>query len=136
MWEIHEANYADFWTTREIDIRDEEGEVALDDAGNPRRRAVQDIRMFGELTVEHQRLIESLKYTEKGRPILSTYSKLEANKELRKLLGVNVADEERGQNEFDRMSDRELFTELARQAQELGVSVTLSYDGTASTRGA
>ncbi len=136
LWEIHEANYADFWTTRTAFERDEDGEILLDSEGKPRERTFQDIRMFGELPVEHQRLIESLKYTEKGRPILATYSKLEANKELRKLLGVNVADEERGQSEFDRMSDRELFTELARQAQELGVNVTLSYDGTPSARGA
>ena len=52
-------------------------------------------------------------------------SKLEANKELRKMLGLDKPVPR--QSEFERMSDADLINELAKQANELGVQIDLSY---------
>lgn len=105
LWAAHETNYADFWKT-------ENGH--------------QRLRNFSELTDEQQRMIESLKFTEKGRPILSVYSKMQANIELRKLLGLGAQDRDDGED-FDKMPDHELFAHIAREAKELGIDVEFTF---------
>lgn len=121
LWAAHETNYADFWKTVQED--------KLDDDGDPTDEKVtfQTIRLFSELTPEQQRMIESLKYTEKGRPILGVYSKMQANIELRKLLGLGGVERDPADGEFSRLSDAELLAELNRQAQELGIDIDVTY---------
>lgn len=105
LWAAHETNYADFWKTVN-------GHMQL--------------RPFSELTDEQQRMIASLKYTEKGRPILETYSRMQANIELRKLLGLGSADRDEG-DEFGKLDDASLFAEIMREAKELGIDAEFTF---------
>ena len=130
LWTVHETNYTAFFTTVDELMFNEDGEILRDENDKPLTRKAVRLRPFEELSPDQQHMIESLKYTEKGRPVLGLYSKMQANTELRKLLGFNLSADEPTAGEFERMSDRQLFAELARQAQELGVNVTLTYDGT------
>lgn len=131
LWAAHETNYADFWKT--VDVPEVEPEIG--ENGKPTGEMVetgeiithQTIRMFSELGPDQQRMIESLKYTEKGRPILSVYSKMQANIELRKLLGIGGVERDPMDGEFSRLSDAELLAELNRQAQELGIDIDVTY---------
>lgn len=120
LWSIHEVNYADFFEPSERAETDAEGE----ETGYLIKE--HSIKPFSELPPEHQHVIQSLKYTEKGRPVLEVYSKLQANMELRKMLGIGavVADSD---NEYSRLADVELIATLRREAAELGIDVDLTY---------
>lgn len=119
LWSIHEVNYADFWETVEEDIFDKEGKPT----GRTRQR--QKIRPFEDLPIEHQRVIQTLKYTDSGRPILETYSKMTANQELRKMLGIGAISREDG-DEYSRLADVELIATLRQEAAVLGIDVDLT----------
>ena len=99
LWAVHETNYADYWWTD----------------GDGRER----LRPFSALSHDQQQLIESLKFTEKGRPILSVYSKMQANIELRKLNGIGAVTRD-GDDDLSRMSNDELRSELGRMARKVG----------------
>lgn len=117
LWNIHEVNYADFWETVEED------EIGDDDEPTGKTIRYQKLKPFSELALEHQRVIQSLKYTEKGRPVLEVYSKLQANQELRKLLGIGGQERE-GLDEVSQMSTPQLINEL----REMGVDVKLTLE--------
>ena len=119
LWLIHDTNYADYWHIVERED--------FTDAGEPTGHIIKylDVKPFASLPSEHQQAIESLKYTEKGRPILSLYSKMQANIELRKLLGIGIATRE-GDDDLARMSDGELAGELKRLAAETGLDVSVT----------
>ena len=101
LWSVHESNYADFF---------EGGKL----------------RPFEDLTPEQQAVIESLRFTEKGKPILQLYSKAQANAELRKLNGIGAVTREADDNEFSRMSDHDLRATLAQLSAELGINIDLA----------
>ena len=69
-------------------------------------------------------LIESITYTESGKPNLKLVSKEYCHRELRKMLGGDAQPAERA-NEFSNFSDAELLAELDRVAIELGIETTL-----------
>lgn len=131
LWAAHETNYADFFETVDIPVFEheigEDGKPTGKMIDSGRTRRVDRLRHFSDLTDEQQRMIESLKWTEKGSPILSVYSRMQANIELRKLLGLGqvVRDDEGA--EFSRLDDASLFAELAREAKELGIDVELTF---------
>lgn len=126
LWSAHETNYADFWETVTEDELDEEGEPT------GKQARYQKVRHFSDLTDDQQRMIESLKFTEKGRPILSLYSRMQANIELRKLLGLGQVTRDDEGSEFSRMDDASLFAELAREAKDLGIDVELTFKASGS----
>jgi hypothetical protein len=131
LWAAHETNYAEFFVTIDEPIMAPE----LGDDGKPtgewidtgRTRRVDRLRHFADLTEDQQRMIESLKWTEKGSPILTVYSRMQANIELRKLLGLGQATRDDEGSEFSRLDDASLFAELAREAKELGIDVELTF---------
>lgn len=131
LWSAHETNYAEFFETIEVPIfEDEIGEDGkptgkMIDSGRTRR--VDRMRHFADLSEDQQRMIESLKWTEKGSPILQVYSRMQANIELRKLLGLGATERDPADTEFSRMSDGELFATIAREAKELGVDVEFTF---------
>ena len=87
-----------------------------------RRQVVRDLQ---HVPPELRHAIESISLDAKGNVAAKLVSKLEANKELRKMLGL---DNQRAvDSEISRMSDAELVSELAKQANELGVQIDLSY---------
>ena len=65
-------------------------------------------------------LIESITYTESGRPNLKLISKEYCLRELRKMLGADSPPEQRA-NDFSQYTDAELLAELDRVANELGI---------------
>lgn len=115
LWAVHESNYGDFWEVVEEDILDEDGEATGE------KRRMQRLKMFSDMPPEQQKMIESLKYTEKGRPVLALYSAMQANIELRKLnmIGTAVARDGDG-DDYGRLTDKELVEAIANQARELG----------------
>lgn len=129
LWLYRGTDIADFYETVEEPIFDRHGNVVADEEGKPLTRAVQRLRPFCELSRDQRRQIKSLTYTEKGRPNLELYSALDANRDLRKLNGLDMQRSDDGEENITRMSDEELHEALARQAAELGINVTLSYDG-------
>ena len=121
LWLIHESNVADLWKTIEVEKRDKSGKLLLDAAGKPIMVRRQIPKPLDELPEDVQRVVEKL--DEKGQPQL--YSKLQANAELRKLLGIGAVTRDDG--DMGRLSDAELVAQLAAQARELGIDIDLSY---------
>jgi hypothetical protein len=73
-------------------------------------------------------LIESISYTETGKPNLKLVSKEFAHRELRRMLG---GDKEQGAatgSAFSQFTDAELFAELGRLANALGIRTTLTIE--------
>lgn len=107
-WMVITANLADYYKT-------EEG-----------RREPQ-LRPFCELTEDQQLMIESLKFTEKGKPVLQLYSKAQAHTNLCKMLNIGARSDDDDDREFSRLDDASLFAEIAREAKELGVDVEFTF---------
>lgn len=135
-WGVHSADYADYFETVSEPILEPE----LDEDGKPtdkmidsgRVRQYDRMRLFSELTPEQRLRIESLKWTEKGRPVLSVYTKADAHDRLCKMLGIGPVDRDDRGNEFSRLDDQSLFTEIAREAKELGVDVEFTFKANGS----
>jgi hypothetical protein len=72
-------------------------------------------------------LIESISYTESGKPNLKLVSKEFAHRELRRMLGGDAQPIEQA-NDFSSYSDADLFTDIARLANELGIKTTLTIE--------
>ena len=124
LWLIHEANVADMWEMVEVPKLDKQGKEILGEDGEPLMKWVQRPKKIGEMPEDVQRAVEAITINEAGFVIPKPYSKLQANMELRKLLGIGSIAREDGEL---RLSDAELVAELARQARELGIEIDLSY---------
>ena len=72
-------------------------------------------------------LIESITYTESGKPNLKLVSKEYCHRELRKMIGGDAQPGRLG-NDFSHYSDAELLAELGRLENELGIKTTLSIE--------
>lgn len=127
LWLVHDANPADLWEIAEKPRTDDDGEPIEDENGQPIMVKYQRLKFMAELPEDLQRTVQSIKYTESGRPQVERYSALQANQELRKLLGIGGISDDNRVNEFERMSDDQLIAALRDQANELGVNVTLTY---------
>jgi hypothetical protein len=90
LWVALEADPCDFFEDAEEPIVDEDGDPVLDADGKPGVRRFQRLKPFSEIDPELRRLIEGLSYTDKGRPNLRTVPKLQANIELRRMLGIDA----------------------------------------------
>jgi hypothetical protein len=79
--------------------------------------------------------VKSVKFDKDGRVTFELYGKLEALAQLSKLNGFDKLEGSRSAGgEYERMSESELVAELSRQANELGLNITLSIDGTDGER--
>jgi hypothetical protein len=130
LWDSVSVDRADFYETVNIPITDREGKAILDKDGNPKIRQLTQLRPLEQLSPAHRGIIESIAYTESGKPNLKLVSKEYAHRELRRMLG---GDAEQGQvigaqGEFSGYSDTELFSELSRMANQLGLKMTLSIE--------
>jgi hypothetical protein len=84
------------------------------------------VKDLENMPAEVRQAIEAISVDKKGRLAAAKfYSKLQANAELRKMLGLDKPAPQ--QSELDRLSDADLINELAKQANELGVQIDLSY---------
>jgi hypothetical protein len=125
LWLIHEANVADMWTMVEVPAYDRQGKPILDGDGNPTTKMVQRPKNIHDMPEDVQRSIEQITINEAGFVIPKPYSKLQANAELRKLLGIGAVI--RDGDDMPRLSDAELVAQLAAQARELGIEIDLNY---------
>jgi hypothetical protein len=125
LWHQHEADIGNLFETVEVPKLNRKGEPVMDKEGQPVTYKRQVVRDLQQVPPELRHAIESISLDAKGNVAAKLVSKLEANKELRKMLGL---DNQRAvDSEISRMSDAELVSELAKQANELGVQIDLSY---------
>ncbi len=124
LWVGLYVDRADFYETVKTPITNRNGHAVLKPNGEPYTKMVIQLKPLDKLTPQHRCLIESITYSESGKPNLKLVSKEYCHKELRKMLGGNAPPEQRA-NDFSQYSDAELFAELARLANELGIQTTL-----------
>lgn len=118
-WSVKNADIGSYYVMVELPILNKEGNPVLDDEGKQCVRIVQNLKPFSDMTAEQRSIIQSLKYTDSGRPSLEFYSKQWAVTELGKMLGSNtptIGDE------FADMSLDELKEVAAREAIALGLT--------------
>ena len=120
LWVGLYADRADFYETVETPITDRNGHAVLKRNGEPYTKSVIQLKPLDKLTPQHRWLIELITYTKSGRPNLKLVSKEYCHRELRKMLGGDAPPEQRA-NDFIQYTDAELFAELARLANELGI---------------
>ena len=126
-WTVHESNIASLWETAEVEKRDKKGNVILHEDGKPVMVKRQVPKLLSDLPEDVARTVETCGVGENGRVIPKPYSKMQANQELRKLLGIGVVTGAGGDGEVARLSDAELIAQLSDQARELGIEIDLSY---------
>jgi hypothetical protein len=88
-------------------------------------KTVTQLKPLEKLSATERRMIESITYTESGKPNIKLVSKEFAHRELRGMLGGDAQPGERV-NDFSNYSDAELLAELGRLADELGIKMTLT----------
>jgi hypothetical protein len=126
LWDVLEADRANFYESIEVVITDRNGIPILDRNGLPKTKTVTQLKQLEKLSATERRMIESISYTESGKPNLRLVSKEYAHRELRRMIG---GDKERAQgagSTFANYTDAELFAELGRLADELGIKMTLT----------
>lgn len=87
---MHEADIGDFYETVEVEDPDADGNPVWVN-GKVRTKVVQRVKPFDRMTPEQRRCVKGLTYTESGRPKLELYSALDANRDLRKMHGLDQA---------------------------------------------
>jgi Terminase small subunit len=125
LWTVHEANVADMWEMVEVEKRDHKGNPIINEDGSVVMKWVQRPKSINEMPEDVQRAVESISINEAGFVVPKPYSKLQANQELRKMLGIGSVVRDDG--ELSRLTDQELVAQLANQARELGIEVDLTY---------
>lgn len=131
-WDIVNADIKDYFIEDERPVLDKEGAPILDRDGNPKFRIVEELKPFSALTLEQRSVIQSLKYTDSGRPILEFYNKAQTATELSKMLGTTqqtVADE------FGEMSLSELAAFISREQVAIGLKEIARLAGAGHTAG-
>lgn len=124
LWLIHEADIGAMWETVMVEKHDRKGNPVMLD-GKPVMKAVQRPKPIDQMSEDVRRAIEVITINEAGFVVPKPYSRLQANAELRKLLGIGTLGRDDG--ELGRLSDAELVAQLANQAKELGIEVDLTY---------
>jgi hypothetical protein len=127
LWQLHEADIGDLFEYTEIPRKNRNGEPILDKSGNPVMRKAWRVRDLDSLPPELRQAIETITLDSDGNlTTAKLVSKIQANQELRKLLGLD-RQQQAPQSDLSRLTDAELVAELSRQANELGVHIDLSY---------
>lgn len=125
LWLVHDSDPCELWEVRERPKLDDEGEPIIDAAGETVMVRHERAKFVSELPEDLRRVVEAIEVTKYGDVVPKTYSKMQANQELRKLLGIGAVRDDLAGGEFERLSDEQLFSELVRLANELQVPVTL-----------
>jgi hypothetical protein len=121
------ADRTDFYETVEIPITDRNGNAVLKRNGEPSSKTITQPKPLEKLTDQQRMLVESITYTESGKPNLKLVSKEYCHRELRKMIGGDAQPEQRA-NDFSQYTDAELLLELDRLANELGIKTTLMIE--------
>lgn len=126
-WLWHQADIGQFYEVIDEPILTKAGYVT-DAEGNPIMRKRERLKPISELPLELRMCVDSLTFTDSGKPNLKLYSKADANRELRKINGIDVAKSEDESDPTSRLPDKEFFAELAKQASELGVNLKMTFE--------
>ena len=90
-------------------------------------KTVTQLKPLEKLSATERRMIESITYTESGKPNLKLVSKEYAHRELRRMIGGDKEQANQGVGgTFSSYTDAELFAELGRLANQLGIKMTLT----------
>jgi hypothetical protein len=127
LWDGLLADRADFYEAEEIPVTDRTGNAVLKPNGELYTKIVIQLKPLEKLTEQQRQLIESITYTESGKPNLKLVSKEYCHRELRKMLGGDAQPEVKP-NDFCQYTDAELFAELDRLANELGIKTMLTIE--------
>lgn len=130
LWCIHEADERDLFETYRTEKRDRDGEVIRGKNGKPVMVTRQRAKLLRDIPDDTRRAIEEIRVTEDGRMIPKRYSAMQANIELRKLLGIGNQPRDGG-DEISGMATGEIISEL----QKMGVDVRLSLEWNAGHSG-
>jgi hypothetical protein len=84
LWAIHEANIGDLWETYEATKVGKDGKAEIDEAGKMLTLRKQRPRLLSDLSPDLCKVIEDVDVDAKGNVIPRLYSKLQANRELRR----------------------------------------------------
>jgi hypothetical protein len=129
LWDALELDHANFYETTEVVITDRNGIPILDRNGWPKTKTVTQPKPLEKLSATERRMIESISYTESGQPNLRLVSKEYAHRELRRMIGGDKVQGNQGVGgTFSNYTDAELFAELGRLANELGIKTTLTIE--------
>ncbi len=124
LWELKmsmiNADIGDYYVMVQRVLLDKLGNAVLDGDGNQLTRMVQELKPFSEMTAEQRSIIQSLKYTDSGRPNLELYPKTWAIVELKKMLGIGPAAQSIG-DEFGDMTLPELAQFIMREQAAIGI---------------
>jgi len=126
LWNVHESRISDLWETVEVEKRDKKGNAVLDAEGKPIMVKRQVPRLLSELSEDAQRVIETCSVDGNGRVVPKLYSKMQANQELRKLLGIGILTADDDADDPSRLSDEALIARLAELSRMLGIDIDLS----------
>jgi hypothetical protein len=88
-WLWHDFDIGDYYEDAEEPRFDKDGHLLIGPDGKPVMRHFQRLKPLSALTREQRLAIESLTYTENGKPNLKLHSKMQANIELRKIYGID-----------------------------------------------
>jgi hypothetical protein len=128
LWQLHEADIGDLFEHTEIPRKNRNGEPILDKLGQPVMRKAWRVKDLNEIPPELRQAVESITLDSDGNlTTAKLVSKIQANQELRKLLGIDRQPQQPSQSDLTKLTDAELVAELSRQANELGVQIDLSY---------
>jgi len=109
-------------------ITDRNGVPIVDRNGLPKTKTVTQLKPLEKLSATERRMIETITYTESGKPNIKLVSKEYAHRELRKMIGGDAEPDQQRANELSGYSDAELMAEIGRLANDLQVNVTLTIE--------
>jgi hypothetical protein len=109
LWHQLEADIGNLYETIEVPKLNRKGEPVLDKEGRPVTYKRQVLRDLQTLPPELRHAIESVSTDAKGVATAKLVGKLQANQELRKMLGLDKPVPR--QSEFERMSDADLIND-------------------------
>jgi hypothetical protein len=83
----------------------------VDRNGSPKTKTVTQLKPLEKLSAAERRMLESITYTESGKPNIKLVSKEYAHRELRKMIGGDAVPDQTRVNEFCDYSDAELMAQ-------------------------
>ena len=126
LWAVLEADLGDYWETYEAAKTSKDGKLETTSDGKMPTIRKQRAKFINDLPPEFRKLIEDVSVDRNGNVIPKLYSKAQANAELRKMLNIGRT-EDRPESDVSRLSDAELIQQLADQAKQLGIDISLNY---------
>jgi hypothetical protein len=128
LWDVLESDRTNFYETVDVVMTDRNGIPILGSNGLPKTKTVARLKPLEKLSATERRMIESITYTESGKPNIKLVSKEFAHRELRRMLGGDKEQGNEAAGTFSQFTDAELFAELGRLANALGIRTTLTIE--------